>query len=641
MGREGLLARLALTGLLGIGYEVLVVRVLCQVTEDTVYTFAMLLAVYLVGTAAGAAGYQRRLVRARNRERLDDLLLVALAVACAAGTASLWAAEHLRAAAQHAFGDGLRAALGAEAVLALVAFGPPTLVMGALFSHLSDRATAAGIPFGRALGVNTLGAAAAPALLGVLVVPVLGAKGALLLISVGYLALTARRAWSRPYVWATAGAVGALALLAPPLAFIDVPAGGRVVHYQEGVMAAVSVVEDADGVARLRINNRQQEGSSATFRFDARQAWLPLLLHPAPERVLFLGLGTGVTAGAAAEDPKLEVDAVELLPEVIEASAHFTAHRAAATPTPLHVMAADARRYVRASDRRYDVIVADNFHPARSGSGALYTVEHFEAVRRRLGDERPVLPVAAAASTGPGEPAKHRAVVPGGVSAGRALLANNSLETPVLGLVGRGDDERFDATAIHDRLARVPLPERLAELGLEDELAVLGSFVAGPRALRRFAGTPSPTPTTVRWWRIGRRASPTHPIRCRVTGCWRCCGELSDRRRGAVVPHARPGMDAPPRGLLGGARPLHRVGPRRRPSPRVQEMLAQVREPLLAVLRISPDFRPAYNPLALDGDRARAIGCCRGARVLTELTRIQPARDEATRALAVLAGGAP
>lgn len=27
-------------------------------------------------------------------------------------------------------------------------------------------------------------------------------------------------------------------------------------------------------------------------------------------------------------------------------------------------------------------------------------------------------------------------------------------------------------------------------------------------------------------------------------------------------------------------------------------MLAQVREPLLAVLRTSPDFRPAYGPLA-------------------------------------------
>src|SRR5262249_45092031 len=151
------------------------------------------------------------------------------------------------------------------------------------------------------------------------------------------------------------------------------------VRYQDGVMAAVSVVEDAAGVARLRIDNRQQEGSSATRRVDSRLAWLPLLLHPAPRHALFLGLGTGVTASSAADDPTLEVDAVELWPEVIAASSHFVGGGAGDRPR-LHAIAADARRYVRASDRRYDVIVADNFHPARSGSAALYTVEHFEAV---------------------------------------------------------------------------------------------------------------------------------------------------------------------------------------------------------------------------------------------------------------------
>ena len=50
---------LAATGLLGIGFEVLVVRVLRQVAENTVYTFALLLAVYLVATALGAALWQR------------------------------------------------------------------------------------------------------------------------------------------------------------------------------------------------------------------------------------------------------------------------------------------------------------------------------------------------------------------------------------------------------------------------------------------------------------------------------------------------------------------------------------------------------------------------------------------------------
>src|SRR6185503_15255902 len=48
----------------------------------------------------------------------------------------------------------------------------------------------------------------------------------------------------------------------------------------------------------------------------------------------------------------------------------------------LHI--ADARRFVRSSVEQYDVIVADLFHPYRDGAGALYTQEHFAAVRGRL-----------------------------------------------------------------------------------------------------------------------------------------------------------------------------------------------------------------------------------------------------------------
>jgi spermidine synthase len=67
-------------------------------------------------------------------------------------------------------------------------------------------------------------------------------------------------------------------------------------------------------------------------------------------------------------------------------------------------------------------------------------------------------------------------------------------------------------------------------------------------------------------------------------------------------------------------------------------LLAQVREPLLDVLRISPDFRPAYDPL-LAMATALARSDASGARtLLTELSRIQPARGEATRALDLMPG---
>ena len=625
-----LLFRLAATGFLGIGYEVLVVRVLSEVAEDTVYTFALLLAVYLVGSAIGAAAYQRWLVNARDPQRLGDRLLSALAATCLMGTASLWAAESVKAMALQAFGGSMTAAIAAEAILALLAFGPPTLVMGALFSHLSTRALASGVSFGKALGVNTLGASMAPLAFGVLAFPLLGPKVSLLLIGLGYLALTSWRTWLTPIAWATTSAAIAIVVWAPPLAFIDIPEGGHVVSYEEGVMASVSVVEDAQGVARLRIDNRQQEGSSSSLRVDSRQALLPVLLHPAPKRALFLGLGTGMTASSAAADPSIEVDAVELLLEVIAASAHFTPALNDGVANPrLHLIAADARRYVRTSDRLYDVIVSDNFHPARSGSGSLYTVEHFAAVRDRLEADGLFcqwLPLHQL------DLGTLRSIVQSFLLVypnGSALLASNSLDTPVLGLVGRNDAGRFDVDALHKRLTNVSLPSNLTRIGIEDGFALLGSFVAGPHALRKFAGDAAANTDDhpVVAYRAPRITyAPDSKPRDRLIALLRefsiTPAELIDPtdedwpRRLAAYWIARDRFIESGRDV--------------RASSDVREMLAQVREPLLSVLHISPDFRPAYDPLLL---MANMLEPTDAQALLTELAQAQPARPEAKLAL--------
>ncbi len=632
--RNGVLWRLAATGFLGIGYEVLVVRVLSQVEEDTVYTFAMLLAVYLVGSALGAAAYQRWLAQGRNQEKLGDRLLCRLSAACLVGTGSLWAAERVRAFALHSFGSSLGAALAAEAAVALVAFGPPTVVMGALFSHLSARASASGFSFGRALGANTLAAAAAPLAFGVIAFPLLGPKLSLLLIAVGYLAVTGWHAWRKPMVWVPAGAAALIACFAPRLAFIDVPEGGHVVSYQEGVMAAVSVVEDAEGVSRLRIDNRQQEGSSATLRVDGRQGLLPILLHPSPQRALFLGLGTGITASTAAESPDLQVRAVELLPEVIAASAHFTSALTEGVANPrLQLIAADARRYVRASDEQYDVVVSDNFHPARSGSGSLYTVEHFQAVRGRLtahGVFCQWLPLHQL------DLESLRSIVRSFMAVfpnGSAMLASNSLETPVLGLVGQSDDNRFDVVSLTRQVTAGPLRQKLVSIGIEDELALLGSFFAGPRALKRFAGDAPPN-------------TDDHPVVAYRAPRITYVPDSSPRDRLIALLHelaiepaelvASPPDETWSARLAAYWKARNRFiesGRDVRPMADVRGMLAQVREPLLEVLRISPDFRPAYDPLvgmAMALARTDAAGA---NALLRDLIEAQPARPEAGLAL--------
>lgn len=642
---HAVLARLVGTGLLGIGYEVLVVRVLSQVAEDTVYTFAMLLVVYLIGTALGAAFYHRRIAdRGADADAdadnpLTDRLLCALAAACLLGTASLWLSEHVRNLLLHSLPSGMTAAVGIEGLLALIAFGLPTVVMGALFSHLGDSASAHGIAFGRAIGANTLGAAAAPLLFGVLMAPLLGPKPSLLLIPAGYLALTTRRAWRRPVVWIVAVAAAALSVATPPLAFVEIPDGGHLVSYQDGVLGAVSVVEDVDGVRRLRIDNRQQEGTSSSRRVDARQALLPLLLHPAPRRALFLGLGTGVTASAAADDPGVQVDAVELLPEVIVASSFFsrgTGDEAEASARRLHATAADARRFVRADRQHYDVIVSDNFHPARSGSGALYTVEHFRAVRERLTADGVFcqwLPLHQLdLGTLRSIVRSFTAVYPRAT----ALLASNSLQTPVLGLVARADERPLDIGALRQRVARAAAIGTTRDVGIEDEFAVLGAFVAGPAALMRFgegASLNTDDRPVVAYAAPRATYAPETLPSTRLLMLMReisiAPADILDVAADAAFAHRLTAYWSARDRFLSSGRGV-------RPAASAAAMLAQVREPLLSVLHTSPDFRPAYDPL-LRMAHALARSDAPSARaLLLELVRLQPSRPEAAAMLRAL-----
>ena len=510
--RLGMAGLLFGSGLLGIGYEVLAVRVLSQVTENTVYSQAVLLAVYLLGTAAGAALYPRwRGFFASRAEGLTDASdatslsrwLACLALAVGASGASLWWAQALCAWPAQRWGASPWTALAGEALAAALAMTGPTLVMGGLFTHLCLRAQARGWALGRALAVNTAGAAVAPLLVGVLLLPAVGACATLALLVLAYAMLQPLQRWRHGNAWVPALAAMALLLWAPPLRFIEQSPGATLVSYRDGVMAAVSVVQDAQGVSRLRINNRAQEGSSASGWLEWRLAQLPLLLHasgagsgvdPVPvlgRRALFLGLGTGFTAAAAASDGRVQVDAVELLPEVIAAADFFA--RAPGAPqaaTPVRWLAADARRFVQAGDDRYDLIVADLFHPARNGAGTLYTVEQFAAVRARLASGGLFCQWLALHQMELGTlrsiVAAFLQVYPQGV----AVLASNSLDTPVLGLLARPDAPRFDAQAPVVPLtsdAGSALQQARLHARLDDDFGLLGSLLAGPAALRQFA----------------------------------------------------------------------------------------------------------------------------------------------------------
>ncbi len=473
------------TGLFGIGFEVVGVRVLAQAFENTVFSYAAVLSVFLLGTALGAALFQRFGRRVTHAAGFAELV-TALSAACLLGVIALAFAPALYDAGRRAFGDGQGGVLAAEGLVAATALALPTMLMGAVFSFLAQAARRADGGIGTALALNTLGAALAPALFGVALIPLVGSKWTLIAIALSYLGLAPRvrgRRWL--YAPLLALAAGALAV---NLRVVELPQGGRLREFREGVMAAVAVVEDATRNRALRVDNRFQMGGTAAAAAEYRHAHIPLLLHPAPRRALFLGLGTGITFAAAGFHPDLSAEGVELIPEILAAMPEFEPFNEATRLNPrLKMQVADARRFARAATNSYDVIVADLFHPARDGAGTLYTVEHFRALRARLapgGLFCQWLPLHQL------DEAMLRVITRSFLEvfpSASAYLLRFNVDAPVLGLVGRLDPPHYSPAWVEARLTDPTLASQLKQLSLADSIRLFGCLAAGTEALRQFA----------------------------------------------------------------------------------------------------------------------------------------------------------
>jgi len=112
---------------------------------------------------------------------------------------------------------------------------------------------------------------------------------------------------------------------------------------------------------------------------------LARMFCPQVRTAAFLG-GGGFAMPEALLDayPEAQVDVVEIDPKVIEVGRRF--FRLDEYPQ-LNAVADDARRFLRRTDARYDLILADVFHGVRCIPAHLVTREFFALVRSRLDDQ--------------------------------------------------------------------------------------------------------------------------------------------------------------------------------------------------------------------------------------------------------------
>ena len=635
------LLSLFVTGLLGIGFEVLAVRTASQILENTIYTFAALLAVYLLGTAVGA-GLYGRLAKVRPLRWSTGWIAATVSLACSCGILMLANSDTLAVLFLQLLPHSVAGAVSAELALATAIFLLPTVGMGLLFAHLAQQSRDACGSLGPALAANTAGAALAPLLFGPLLLPLLGAKTAFIAIAIAY-ALVAAKAARGDMMPRLLGVAAALLLfLSPPsLRFIQVPPGGELIWHRDGVMASVSVVRNAEGENMLSVNNHFRMGGTASIQSDYREADIPLLLHPAPKRALFLGLGTGTTISAAGDYLRLVSDGVELVPEVVESFPLF----AKSAPNIGHdrnirIHLADARRYVHNTDTRYDVIVADVYHPWVDGTAALYTKEHFAEIRAILAKDGIFcqwLPL-------------HQLDLPtlrliirtfrSEFPHAQAYLAQFSVRTPLIGLVGRATDMKYPGNWLDRRVQDARLRQRLTAVDLNSDTKLFGLMLGGEKDLAALAGAgpintddrpivafEAPRLAYVGGETPGDRLLTLIDKMKLTPDLVLQEGTGAQQQRLADYWHARNSY------LALGIRTMH--------EPQPENVIASLSPKLLEVVRMSSDFDSAYGPVLAMARQLAGADPDAARQLLTNLERANPARPEARKLLTALAHVSP
>jgi spermidine synthase len=267
----------------------------------------------------------------------------------------------------------------------LVLFAPPVFVLGMVSPFAIrlalDTVGSAGEVAGRLYALSTAGSLLGTFLPALVTIPLVGTQRTLIGSAAVLAAASAPLLGGRGL--AAAAAVGAL-LVVPP--GVVKASEGRILHEQESRYQFVQVVERG-GVRRLYLN----EGVAvhSVYRpdtvltggeWDALLA-IPALLDREPRSLAMLGNAGGTVARAyGVYWPRVEIDGVEIDPAVSEAGRRWFGM---GENPRLRVVDADARPFLRRTDRRYDLIFVDAYHQPYVPF-YLATREFFELAKSRL-----------------------------------------------------------------------------------------------------------------------------------------------------------------------------------------------------------------------------------------------------------------
>lgn len=411
-----------LSGVASMVYEVAWTRALRLVIGSSVYAFSAMLTTFLTGLALGAVLFAALWGARRANLILLGSLQVAAGLAALALVPVFDRMPDLVLTILRQTSPSAHAALLTQFVVSFVVMIVPTTIIGAAFPCAVQICARVLPRLGRDVGqvysASTAGTIAGALIAGFVLVPSIGAQastvaaaelngavGIALLVVAAPIPLGRRVAvastlalvftasvllvprWDRQVM--TGGVsvyIKRFVFAADPAAlFRETASSRRLVYYREGFNSTVAVERTA-WVTSLRIDGKVDASNGPDMATQLMLGHLPVLLHPNPQRVLVIGLGSGVTAGAVAQHPVVrEVDVAELEPAVVDASTFFARENRGVLRDPrVTLLTGDGRTILLASSKRYDIIASEPSNPWMAGVANLFSRDFYRLVRQRL-----------------------------------------------------------------------------------------------------------------------------------------------------------------------------------------------------------------------------------------------------------------
>jgi spermidine synthase len=404
-----ILATSFLTGFIAISYEVLWIRCLNYILNNSTYTFAIILFVFLVGISLGSLSMSY-IQKIKNKMLTIAILQYLLAFSGVLIIFLFYYFAYTETFAdwflQNNFDTSVwNQKIGLNLTLSVLVFLFPAILMGMTFPLLSElyyehKQVGSGLAISQVYVVNTFGS-----ILGALVpifilIPIFGSiKITLYLLAVVNLLIALYFTYlsaikKRNYLLVAFSVLFGLLLLGTQCnntlaslesigedSYSDEP-----LFYKEGVMATVKIYKKEGLFKSLSIDG-VTIASEAFKGKESTIGHLPFFTNRNIKNVLAVGLASGSTVGSILKHKDVEqVDIVEIIPSIIDAVDFFKNANADVKNNPrAKIYIDDILSHLNYSDKKYDVISSDGkFGVLNKSNTTMLSKDYYEICKEHL-----------------------------------------------------------------------------------------------------------------------------------------------------------------------------------------------------------------------------------------------------------------